>query len=248
MSAVLARVGAWLVEPAPLDASRVEASASRAGVAAPASRSLVTRADSVDDVRADVAMARAAAAARSAEVAVLAAPADVHPVAAALALRLTRGVAAVGLWTGDASLVAARGALPPTPAARRLAARLTARDLPARAAGRLVTTTLSGDEATAAAAAGRLFGAVVDAPVVLAAGGPRGEAWDGLLARCDLVAVHARDDALAELALTRLAEQGAHAVRIGAPRGAAAGRLACAGFAVPGTLDGLADAVRAVAR
>jgi hypothetical protein len=61
-----------------------------------------------------------------------------------------------------------------------------------------------------------------------------------------VVAVHATDDVLAELAVSRLAEQGADAVRIHAPRRLAS-VLARAGVAAGGR-DGIAPAVRAVAR
>jgi len=241
VSTLLARVTSWLLEPA--DGSLAETPDPAGGCAA-CSRVAADAAESLD-AASDPALARVAPRAHPPEVAVLAAPSDVHALAAAFALRLTRGVAVVGLWTAAGAAARTRGALPPTPAARRLAARLTDRDLPARAVGRLVTTVLPADEAPAAAAATRLLGAVTDAPVVLAAGGPRGAAWDGVLARCDVVAVHAIHDALADLALTRLAEQGVRATRIGAPAGAAA-RLARAGLALPGGLDGLAEAVRAV--
>jgi hypothetical protein len=180
------------------------------------------------------------------EVAVLAAPRDVLALAAVLALRLTRGTAAVGLWTGPAAPRHPRAGLPPTPGARRLATSLAARDLPARAAGRLVTTVLPADEPSAAAAATRLTAAVRDAPVVLAVGGPRGEAWDGVLAGCDLVAVHSADGVLAQLAADRLAEQDVRGIPITAPS-AAARRLARAGLALPGAADALTDLARAVA-
>src|SRR5205823_3080177 len=84
------------------------------------------------------------------QVAVLAAAGDVHALAASLALRLARGPAVVGLWTGDAAAPPAGSALPGTPRARRLAAALTARDLPARVSGRLVTVGLPAEEAAAA--------------------------------------------------------------------------------------------------
>src|SRR5439155_1530595 len=129
---------------------------------------------------------------------------------------------------------------------RRLAASLTARDLPARAAGRLVTAGLRGDDGAAAAAAGRLTAAVAGAPVVLAVGGPRGAAWDRVLAGCDLVAVHSADAVLAQLAAERLAEQGARAITIAIP-GVAARRLARAGLALPGVSGPLTDLARAVA-
>jgi hypothetical protein len=218
MTPRLARLSAWLVEPAAAGA-----------VAAPA-------------------RTRPVAAAPPPEVAVLAPAEDAHALAAALALRLTRGPAVIGLWTGDVAAGAVVLALPAIPAARRLAAALAARDLPvARVGGRLVTVALPAGEPAAASAALRLTGAVTAAPVVLAAAGPRGDAWDQVLVDCDLVAVHAADDVLADLAVSRLTEQGADAVRIQSP-GRLTRVLARAGVLVPGGLDVLAPAVRAVRR
>jgi DNA-binding LacI/PurR family transcriptional regulator len=180
------------------------------------------------------------------EVAVLAASSDVASLAAALALRLTRGTAAIAVWTGDAPSRRPRAGLPPVLGARRLAASLAARDLSARAAGRLVTVALPAGERAAAVAASRLTAAVREVPVVLAVGGPRGEAWDRVLADCDLVAVHSADATLAQLATDRLVEQGVRAIPISAP-GAGARRLARAGLALPGVHDPLTELARAVA-
>jgi hypothetical protein len=115
--------------------------------------------------------------------------------------------------------------------------------LPATAAGRLVTVRLPD-----VAAAARLRGAVGGAPLVLAVAGARDAHWDRLLVDCDLVAVHAREAAVAEVALARLAEQGAAAVRIDAAPGLAARALARAGLALPGGRTALGPALQAVGR
>ena len=109
-----------------------------------------------------------------------------------------------------------------------------------------MTVALPADEAAAATAARRLTGAVAAAPVVLAVAGARGDAWDQVLADCDLVAVHAADGVLADLAISRLTEQGAEAIRLQAP-GRLTRALARASLAVPGGLDSVASAARAVA-
>jgi hypothetical protein len=208
MTPLLARVGAWLVEPA-------------AGVPRPR--------------RAHV---RAVAPPAAADLAVLAAPADAPALAAALALRVARGAAVVGLWP------AARvPALPATPAARRLASSLAPRGLAGTAAGRLVTVPLAD-----AASAARLRGAVTGVPLVLAVAAPRDDAWDRLLVDCDLVVAHACEAAVADLAVARLTEQGATAVRVGGPPGVAARVLARAGLALPGGLAALGPALEAAGR
>lgn len=204
MTAALARLSAWLLEPA-----APERPASSPAAALPTDR--------------------------AAEVAVLAGPGAAGALAATLALRMTGGTAVVGCWTGEgATLASARPPLPALPAARRLATSLTARGLPARASGRLVTVALPVDEREAAAAATRLAAAVGDAPLVFAVGGPRRDAWDQVLVDCDLVGVHADDPALADLAVERLAEQGADAVRLSALPTRLARSFAQAGLALPG--------------
>ena len=94
-----------------------------------------------------------------------------------------------------------------TPAARRLAARLSAHGLPATACGRLAWVSLE-PAAEAAAAQARRALAITDVPVVLAVAGPRPAALEPLLAELDVaVAVLAPDaePALRELALRSLA-------------------------------------------
>jgi hypothetical protein len=70
--------------------------------------------------------------------------------------------------------------------ARRLAARLSARGLTARATGRLAWLTLPDEAPDAARLVGGLLG-WLDAPVVTAVAGPRSDELDGLLAAHDLV-------------------------------------------------------------
>ena len=204
MTAALARLTAWLVAPA-----APERPSSPPSVALPTDR--------------------------AAEIAVLAGPDEAAALAAAVALRLTSGTAVLGCWTGESAEPASvRPVLPAVPRARRVAASLAARGLPARATGRLVTVTLPAEETAAAAAATRLAGAVGGAPLVFAVGGPRRDAWDQVLVDCDLVAVHADDPALADLAVERLTEQGADAIRLAALPTRLARSFAQAGLALPG--------------
>jgi hypothetical protein len=124
------------------------------------------------------------------------APATSAPSAAPPAAAGTR---AVSLWASAG--------------ARRLAARLVARGLDARAAGRLAWLTLPPEAGAAAEALGRLVG-WLDAPIVTALAGPRAPAFDALAAEHDVfVAVRpaagpgmssAARDALASLALSGL--------------------------------------------
>jgi hypothetical protein len=114
-------------------------------------------------------------------------------------------------WTGAVCADAAR---PATPAARRLAARHDATP-----SGRLARRVLGAGEPEAAAAALAVL-TPADAPVVLVAAGPRGEAMDDLIAAQGAVLLAARPgDELAPLAAERL---GARLVRLGASPGAAA--------------------------
>jgi hypothetical protein len=179
------------------------------------------------------------AAGQAPELAVLAAPGDAVALASALAVRVARGTAVVGAWPGTGRLPS----LPATPGTRRLASSLAARGLPGVSAGRLLTVPLA--DATAAE---RLCGAVADAPVVLAIAGARDASWDRLLVTRDLVVVHAREGAVAELAVARLTQQGAAAVRLDATPTPAARALARAGLALPGGLSALAPVAQAVGR
>jgi hypothetical protein len=97
--------------------------------------------------------------------------------------------------------------------ARRLAARLAARGLEARAAGRLVWLAVPENTAEAAAVLGRLIG-WLDAPIVTVLAGPRSAEHDALVADHDLVVAvrptaggalsEAGGEALAALALEGL--------------------------------------------
>ena len=111
------------------------------------------------------------------------------------------------------------GATPGAPAsfcsaggARRLAARLAARGLAVRAAGRLVWLSLPDGTAEAAAVLGRLLG-WLDAPIVTVLAGPRSAEHDALVSDHDLVVAvrPAAGGALSEAgaeALTALALEG----------------------------------------
>jgi hypothetical protein len=143
-----------------------------------------------------------------ARVLVLGSAADAPPFAAALAgalrARERAPAALVCLWAPATSAAATRGpsatghsaighpggppsALWSAGGARRLAARLAARDLAVRAAGRMVWLALPEDPTEAARVLGRLIG-WLDVPVVTALAGPRQAEHDALVADHDLVA------------------------------------------------------------
>jgi len=120
--------------------------------------------------------------------AVLGPAAEAVPLGALLAnaLRSCAGepAAALGVWApGTRSPVRAG---PATLAASRLAARLTARGLPAMARGRLGWMALDAHPIAAAVAARRASGAL-EVPLVLVLAGPRCHVVEGLLAEQDLV-------------------------------------------------------------
>ncbi len=124
-------------------------------------------------------------------------------------------------------------------AARRLAARLGSRGIPATARGRLAWLPLPADPGPGLAMAERAA-AAIDVPAVLALAGPRPAEAEPLLAELDLVAVVAGADAgpLATLVLDHLNGLAAPAVAVHPLRGASR-RLALAGL---GGLRSLADA------
>jgi hypothetical protein len=135
--------------------------------------------------------------------------------------------AAASAASGPASSVRSVAALGPAPSAwvsagaRRLAARLAARELVVRAAGRLVWLTLPPAPVEAARTLDRLLG-WLDAPVVTALAGPRTPELDSLIVAHDLVvAVHPPASAgispfgraaLAALALGGLGDEAVRAV------------------------------------
>jgi hypothetical protein len=186
--------------------------------------------------------------------AVLGSPADAPPVAGALAGALRAAhrsaAAAVAIWTpasgtapGAPGLAIAtatespeRGSLPPaTPAALRLAARITGRGLPATGRGRLAWLQRADHPVAAALAARRLSGAL-EVPVVVALAGPRTEVLEGLLREQDLVVIVAREP---QGALARLAVAGCDVPALAcAPLAPGPSRLlALAGLAGARTLD-----------
>jgi len=143
--------------------------------------------------------------------AVLGSAADASPTGALLANALRAAVgapaAAVAVWApaglrpgGFAGAPPRRG--PATFAARRLAARLTARGPAAVSRGRLAWLRLD-DHPVAAAVAARRAAAALELPLVVVLAGPRCDVVEGLLAEQDLVIVVARepDGPLARLAV-----------------------------------------------
>jgi hypothetical protein len=144
-------------------------------------------------------------------VAALTGAADACALGAALGLALARvhrvPMAAVCVWIGG-SAARPPSRAPALPAARRLAAGLCARGHDARASGRLVLVALGGPDEAAATEARHALTAADAVPAVLAIGGPRTGAFDGLLADQDLVVVGTRtgvDPVLTRLAVAGLA-------------------------------------------
>lgn len=167
---------------------------------------------------------------RGARALVLGRPADALALAAALAGELrARERAATALlvtWPCEPPRPA-----PASRAAHRLAARLDARGLEARARGRLAWLALAGTSVAAAAACVRAE-AATEGPAVIAVTGPRCAALDALLDECDLVVVvppRDADPALAELAVAGL--EGCRAPVVACPplSGASTRLLALAG-------------------
>jgi hypothetical protein len=177
---------------------------------------------------------------RSARAVVLGVPRDVVPVAGALALALRAADRApaglVAVWS-DAGLMKAGAA---TRAAARLASRLTARDMPAVARGRLAWLDLP-VEPSAAAAAVRRASELVDGPLVTALAGARPPELETLVAEHDLAIVAADPGTpLARAAVADLRSRGLEAAaHRPLPRGLVRA-LAVAGLAAPraGTTNG----------
>jgi hypothetical protein len=162
--------------------------------------------------------------------AVLGRAAEAVPAAAALAgaLREVHGAsaAAVATWTPGGSQRGGCG--PGTPAAHRLAGRLTVRGLAATAHGRLAWLALD-DHVFAASVAARRASAALDVPLVIALAGPRCDIVETLLHEQDVVLVVAADP---DGPLARLATAACrhHATACPAPRGVRRA-LALAGLA-----------------
>ncbi len=227
-----ARAAGFFVEPReataePFPAPGPEASASRrTGYRAPrAAAASRTRAATRAPLRA----------------AVLGSAGEAPPVAALLAnaLRSAGGAAtaAVAVWAPGCRAANAppRGA-PAALGAVRLAARLTARGLPAAGRGRLAWLHLAEHPVAAAVAARRAAGAL-EVPLVVVLAGPRCEVVEGLLGEQDLVVVVAGepDGPLARLAVAGCAGAAlAHASCAPGP----ARWLALAGLAGARGLDG----------
>jgi hypothetical protein len=170
---------------------------------------------------------RRAAIPPAARVAVLGATHEVAAVAAATALGLRgeAGAAVVALWRGDVSRPGVA-----TRAASRLAATLTARELPAVARGRLAWLALP-DDPDAAARAVRRASALVAGPFVTGVAGPRPPALELLIAEHDIAVVAAHPETpLARAALTTLADHGITALATAPLQRGAARTLALAGI------------------
>lgn len=144
------------------------------------------------------------------------------------------------------------GGPPARPAARHLAARLSGRDLSARAIGRLVFTSLPGEPAGALADASRALAAAsaAGAPAVVVIAGPRPAALDPLLAERDAIVIVTPPGAgaLAEAASAGAGELGPPVLACEYRARAAERMLALAGIAAVGGLGrALEPARRAVA-
>jgi hypothetical protein len=181
MTALLARVAAFFVEPA----VAVPGTAGNIGPDA---------ALPVVGVVAQPADSRAAAGALALE----------------LARRYRSGVSLVCLWSGSDDDDPPWRA-PAAPAASQLAAGLAARRHRTFATGRLAVVRLCAREDGAVAEAGTAVAAAGAAPVVIAIGAARGDGLDRFLATLDLVVVAVAQgaaDGLSGLALAGIASQG----------------------------------------
>jgi hypothetical protein len=167
---------------------------------------------------------------------VLGGPRDTEPLAAALALTLRAAerapAALVAVWRPGSQDDRTTGGLA-SPSASRLASKLTRRELPTTARGRLAWLPLP-DEPDAAAAALHSATAVVEGPAVTALAGPRPPALEPLIDAHDLAVVAAEPGTpLAEAALTALADRSVSAVACRPlPRGPSRA-VALAGIAAP---------------
>ncbi|MDX6679836.1 MAG: hypothetical protein QOE31_3888 [Solirubrobacteraceae bacterium] len=189
-------------------------------------------------------------------IAVLAAAADLQPLASALGLALAKRerapCAAVLVWSGERGAGGVAWRAPALPAARRLALALAARGHVVHAAGRLVVVRLPAAPQDAAGQARRAIAAAGSAPAVLALSGPRVAAFDDLLDEQDLVVVataRGTDPALARLAVAGLssADAGGRVCVCELPPAHAARTLAAAGLTLlPSARRALAAAVGAL--
>jgi hypothetical protein len=166
-------------------------------------------------------------------VVVLGTPADTPPVGAALALSLRAAdrapAAVVACWRSGEELRRTAA----TRAAARLAARLTAHELPTTPRGRLGWLALPPGPAAAAEAL-RRASALVEGPLVTALAGVRPPELEALVAEHDLAVVAAHpDSALARAALARLAERGVAVAACPPPRRGLPRALVLAGVAGP---------------
>jgi len=176
---------------------------------------------------------------RCSSVALLAGARDAAWLGAAVALGLLRGsqasCALVCVWAHEAQRPVG-WASPGVRSSRRLATVLSSRGLNARAAGRLVWVALSADDDVAAAEATRAFAAAANVPVVLAVGGPRGEALDDAVRAQDHVMVFTQPGAPA--ALAEIAVEGLAVVRSRVSAHVVAGNAATRALALAGVSAG----------
>jgi hypothetical protein len=152
---------------------------------------------------------------------------------AGLALALSRqGVAVVACWRVPAAERRRSGLA--TSAARRLVGSLQARGVQASAAGRLIVVALPADARDAVVLLHRVESACGGAVCLPVLGGPRGAEWDAVLAERGTAVLHGADEAVLELAVARLAEQGVQAHVLALAPGALARALALSGWTPPG--------------
>jgi hypothetical protein len=172
-------------------------------------------------------------------IAVLGSAVTAAPLAAAVALTARADGAAptalVLLWRSPLLCGPPPGpAAPALPAARRLAARLGRRELPAVARGRLVWLVLPGTGDDGACALHHAEAAAGDVPAVLALARPREAAVDAVLAESGLAVVAAQPgSALAIAALEDVADLRVPACACPPPPSGAARLAALAGLRAP---------------
>ncbi len=188
-------------------------------------------------------------------VAVIASRTDAAVLGAAVGLALLArrsGAAIVCVYDGDSERSGpVWGRVPALASARGVAARLAVGGLDARVTGRLAIAPLPVDPSEAASAAMRAMAAADGSPVVLALGGPRDPAFEGLLEVQDIVLVVTGSDAvpgLVAMALEGLARRGITACACDPPCGLASRLLAASGLGLaPSLRRALSEPLRLLA-
>lgn len=241
MSMLLDRIAGLFLEPPPQEVAAVEERVRWLPPGRPAVSSLVagTAAPEVDRVSGSGA---GASNVRPPRIAVVCSRRDARLAGAAVGLALGHlthaSAVTVAEWSGRLTEKAADRLA--TPAARRTAGALRDLGLVAGCGGRLARALLAADEAEAAAEA-RVLAEQSPVPAVVVVAGPRGPAFDGLLAQQDLVVLVVRpgeDPELVSIAVAELSRLGTPTAPVELPSSPGATALARSGTALVAPLRG----------